>query len=76
MFTETIYLEFNKDDFPRWARANADVMLVANSDLAYRCNVFSAATRSEKRRLTAEGYRRARLIREREQRERERGAAR
>jgi hypothetical protein len=48
---KTIDETFRTEDLPRWARKHPEVVELAQRNLAYRCDVFSARTRQYQRIL-------------------------
>lgn len=47
----TVGKSFNRNDLPRWARNDENVVVLCERDLGFRCNVFDAKTAQYKRLL-------------------------
>jgi|GEM_PF-6270567 len=50
-------VEFDPRDLPKWAQRHPEVVKVAMSNLAYRCDVYNATTNQWKRFLMREASR-------------------
>jgi len=48
---KTIDEHFGPNDLPRWARKHPEVVKLAMSNLAFRCDVFDAKTREYRNAL-------------------------
>ncbi|MBM4467793.1 MAG: hypothetical protein FJ014_19960 [Chloroflexi bacterium] len=54
---KTILVSFDPKDLPAWAQRHADVVALAESDLAFRCDVHDAKTKQMQRALIAKATR-------------------
>jgi len=59
MKTTTIPTNFDAADLPAWARKHQDIVLICQTDLAFRVDVASARTKQMQRYLVKEAKRRA-----------------